>query len=334
MTGMTDDGFYSYWYMPFAKSAVVELVNEDDGRPQASSSRSSMPRWGGRLTAWATSTPSGIATRSSCPPTAGPTGSMLQTAGPRPLLRRDAARLEPARRLVGRRRREVLRRRREVPLHLRHRLGRLFRLRLVQSAPVPEAVPRPDHDPDEQRGHQSVLRWHIVDNVPFQKSFEGCIEKYFKNDHAHALRLHRAAGTSRPAAAIRTDAVPVAQRDGYYVDAASRLSPASEVLNVPPGELQVQEHGATSARASGRTTSSSGGPAPAQGQARFGRAGAKAGKYEVMREPHQGPRLRHRAALAGRPEGRRADRPLPSDGGPQRPDRAGHLRAGRRVSTS
>jgi len=27
--GMTKEGFYSYWYMPFAKSAVVELVNED-----------------------------------------------------------------------------------------------------------------------------------------------------------------------------------------------------------------------------------------------------------------------------------------------------------------
>ena len=26
--GMTDDGFYCYWYMPFAKSALVELVND------------------------------------------------------------------------------------------------------------------------------------------------------------------------------------------------------------------------------------------------------------------------------------------------------------------
>ena len=28
------------------------------------------------------------------------------------------------------------------------------------------------------KGHQSVLRWHITDNVPFETSFEGCIEKY------------------------------------------------------------------------------------------------------------------------------------------------------------
>ena len=31
------------------------------------------------------------------------------------------------------------------------------------------------------RGHVSVNRWHITDNVPFQKSFEGCIEKYYPN---------------------------------------------------------------------------------------------------------------------------------------------------------
>jgi len=28
--GMTDDGFYSYWYMPFARRALVELVNDGD----------------------------------------------------------------------------------------------------------------------------------------------------------------------------------------------------------------------------------------------------------------------------------------------------------------
>ena len=32
------------------------------------------------------------------------------------------------------------------------------------------------------KGHISVNRWHIADNIPFQKSFEGCIEKYFSNE--------------------------------------------------------------------------------------------------------------------------------------------------------
>jgi len=32
------------------------------------------------------------------------------------------------------------------------------------------------------RGHVSVNRWQISDAIPFHKSFEGCIEKYYKND--------------------------------------------------------------------------------------------------------------------------------------------------------
>ena len=35
---------------------------------------------------------------------------------------------------------------------------------------------------ENNKGHQSVLRWHIADNIPFQTSFEACIEKYYPND--------------------------------------------------------------------------------------------------------------------------------------------------------
>ncbi|GAA3515301.1 hypothetical protein GCM10022393_31610 [Aquimarina addita] len=31
-------------------------------------------------------------------------------------------------------------------------------------------------------GYQSVNRWQIIDNIPFQKSFDGYLEKYFAND--------------------------------------------------------------------------------------------------------------------------------------------------------
>lgn len=34
----------------------------------------------------------------------------------------------------------------------------------------------------ENTGHISVCRWQIADNVPFQSSFEGCIEKYHDNN--------------------------------------------------------------------------------------------------------------------------------------------------------
>jgi hypothetical protein len=37
------------------------------------------------------------------------------------------------------------------------------------------------HNDGNSRGHISVNRWHVPDNVPFEKSFEGCIEKYYPN---------------------------------------------------------------------------------------------------------------------------------------------------------
>ena len=59
----------------------------------------------------------------------------------------------------------------------------------------------------DNRGHQSVLRWHIVDNVPFQKSFEGCIEKYFRNERGTLYALPPA-GTWPPAASTPTIPCP------------------------------------------------------------------------------------------------------------------------------
>jgi hypothetical protein len=48
----------------------------------------------------------------------------------------------------------------------------------------PELFTRPYHNQTismNNAGHICVNRWHINDNVPFQKSFEGCIEKYYPN---------------------------------------------------------------------------------------------------------------------------------------------------------
>jgi len=88
------------------------------------------------------------------------------------------------------------------------------------------------------RGHQSVLRWHGPDNVPFQKSFEGCIEKYFGQDrgtlYACTACWYMAPGGHHP---IRP--APVARRHGFY-----RLPPlvagGFRVLGKPPGQVQTQ----------------------------------------------------------------------------------------------
>lgn len=47
---------------------------------------------------------------------------------------------------------------------------------------IPDYFSRPFHSQshsDENMGYQSVNRWQIIDNVPFQESFKGYIEKYF-----------------------------------------------------------------------------------------------------------------------------------------------------------
>jgi len=67
----------------------------------------------------------------------------------------------------------------------------------------------------KNRGHISVNRWHIADNVPFQESFEAAIEKYYGNDrptlYAATAYWYQAAGQGDP-----YEPVPVAQRKGYW----------------------------------------------------------------------------------------------------------------------
>ena len=66
----------------------------------------------------------------------------------------------------------------------------------------------------ENCGHISVNRWHITDNVPFIKSFEGIIEKYFGNSiptlYASIVYWYLAPGGVDP-----YEPVPIEQRIGY-----------------------------------------------------------------------------------------------------------------------
>ncbi len=65
------------------------------------------------------------------------------------------------------------------------------------------------------KGHVSVNRWHITDNIPFQESFEAAIEKYYPNGrptlYAATAYWYQAAGQSDP-----YEPVPVEQRKGYW----------------------------------------------------------------------------------------------------------------------
>ena len=63
-------------------------------------------------------------------------------------------------------------------------------------------------------GHLSVNRWHIADNVPFQSGFEGAIEKYYSNtrptQYACVVYWYQALGGSDP-----YQPVPITERIGY-----------------------------------------------------------------------------------------------------------------------
>lgn len=69
---------------------------------------------------------------------------------------------------------------------------------------------------ENNAGHVSVNRWEIAESVPFQKSFEGCIEKYFPNSrptlYAATAFWYLAPGGNDPYAPA-----PVDERIGYWL---------------------------------------------------------------------------------------------------------------------
>jgi hypothetical protein len=98
----------------------------------------------------------------------------------------------------------------------------------------PAYFERPFHSQplnEQNRGHIDDNRWHIVDNVPFQKSFEGCIEKY-QNDHDS-----RYAATAfwylAPGGADPYVAQPVEDRTDYWIQ------PMQVAQVIKGGDMQV-----------------------------------------------------------------------------------------------
>jgi len=68
---------------------------------------------------------------------------------------------------------------------------------------------------NNNKGHVSVNRWHLTDNVPFQNSFEAAIEKYYPNAkptlYAATVYWYQAAGQKDPYEPVAVD-----QRKGYW----------------------------------------------------------------------------------------------------------------------
>ena len=237
-TGMTDDGYYSLWYMPFARSALVELINEDGverevkfeivhaplGRPfeglghfhakwHRDTVALSQDRW--------------------------PDWLMLRTQG--------------RGRFCG------------VMLHVWNPRGGWWgegdEKFFVDGEKFPSTIgtgsedyfgyawccpalfQRPYHCQtmtQNNRGHQSVLRWHVVDNVPFDASFEGCIEKYYKNEGRGTLYACLPIWYLDPQGTDSYEPVPVAQRDGYYAN-SNIVAAGFKIIGDPHGGVDAQD---------------------------------------------------------------------------------------------
>lgn len=98
-------------------------------------------------------------------------------------------------------------------------------------------------------GHISVNRWHIADNVPFMKSFEGAIEKYYPNDKP-TLYAATAYWYLAPGEGDRYWPVAAKDRDFYVTpkDLTLRKSPPGalegeslKILGKTGGDTQVQK---------------------------------------------------------------------------------------------
>ncbi len=111
----------------------------------------------------------------------------------------------------------------------------------------PTLFTRPYHNQpisENNAGHTCVNRWHINDNIPFQTSFEGCIEKYFPNKKP-TLYDATAYWYLAPGGTDPYGVVPMAERTNWPQPEVKTIKGAIEaekckVLSKTGGETQEQ----------------------------------------------------------------------------------------------
>jgi hypothetical protein len=237
VTGMTPEYWYAYWYMPFRKKAVLELVNEDSVARELSYEvvhaplSRPMEELGYFHCKWHRG-------RHGLPPDRWPDWVMLRTEG--------------RGRYCG------------VMLHVWNPLGDWWgegdEKFFVDGEKFPSTFGTGSEDyfgyawchpglfqrayhgqtmTQNNQGHQSVFRWHVVDNVPFQKSFEGCIEKYFDEVERGTLYACTVVWYQVPGGTDDYPPVPASARHDYY-RIPPRKAGGFAILGNPPGQVRTQ----------------------------------------------------------------------------------------------
>ena len=128
------------------------------------------------------------------------------------------------------------------------------------SSPVlfQHALHNQTHNDGNSKGHVSVNRWHIADSVPFQQSFQGCIEKYYSNQrptlYAAMAYWYLASGGTDP-----YPPVPLTNRVDYWTPLAIYRVPGAiegemmMVLAQTAGTAQAQDMSSYSGQWSGNS---------------------------------------------------------------------------------
>ncbi len=236
LTGMTKQGFYAYWYMPFGKSAVVELVNEDKQERKVEFQITHAPLGrpfvglGHFHAKWHRDTVE-------LPKDRWPDWLMLQTQGQGRFCGVTLHVWDPRGGWWGEGDEKFFVDGEKFP----STIGTGSEDYFGYAWGNPHLFEKPYHAQtmtQNNKGHQSVLRWHMADDVPFHKSFEGCIEKYYKNERG-TLYACTARWYLDPDGTDPYGPVPVGQRDGYYN--VPDLSVAGfKLLNTPHGNVELQ----------------------------------------------------------------------------------------------
>ena len=237
VTGMTDDGFYVNWTMPFGKKALVELVNDGQKVRDVEMTIVHEPLdkfegLGHFHCKWHRDTVTLSEDR-------WPDWTLLETQG--------------RGRFMG------------VMLHVWNPLGGWWgegdEKFFVDGEKFPSTIgtgsedyfgyawcdphlfQRPFHSQtmdSGNRGHQSVLRWHVADSIPFQTSFEGCIEKYYRTEEKGTLYAATVCWYLAPGGVDPYDPVPLADRHDYYVTPPI-VAGGFRVLGQPVGNPHTQK---------------------------------------------------------------------------------------------
>ena len=180
--GMTDEGFYSYWYMPFVRKALVELVNDGKETLPVEFSITHAPLSRpvaelGRFHAkWH---------RDAFPP-AEPERwidwTMLKTEGRGRFCGVMLEVWNPERGWWGEGDEKFFVNGEKFPSTIGTGSEDYFGYAWCHPDLFQKAYHSQTRNDGKNVGHVSVNRWHVGDNVPFRQSFEGAIEKYRDND--------------------------------------------------------------------------------------------------------------------------------------------------------